>query len=223
MPHDSPTLQALFQQKLLPLYYHEQEAVSLSLLEALYAAGIRLVEYTARGERALANFSALRRLADARLPGLQLGIGTIKTGQQAQAFIDAGADFIVSPIIQEAVAQAATDAGLLWIPGCMTPTEIARAEAAGAAIVKLFPGSLLGPSYVTAVRELFPGLHFMPTGGVEATADNLRQWFRAGVSAVGMGSKLLTGALIAAGDYDGLRDATANALQLVQAASETAV
>ena len=184
-------LEVLLAQKLLPLYYHEDAATGIRILDALYAAGMRIVEYTNRGEHALRNFKELRKHADNHLEGLILGIGTIKTKKAAKKFIEAGADLIVAPTINEEVGEVAGDEGLLWIPGCMTPTEIARAEEAGAMLVKLFPGNLLGPAYINSIRELFPAVRFMPTGGVEAEESNLAAWFRSGVAAVGMGSKLI--------------------------------
>lgn len=210
------SLQALLNQKLLPLYYHDSPAVSCNILEALYKGGVRIVEYTNRGEAALENFTALRKLADRSLPGLELGIGTIKTKKQAKKYIDAGADFIVCPTINTEVAQVTDDNKLLWIPGCMTPTEIAAAEAAGATIVKIFPGNILGPGYIGAIKELFPAIQFMPTGGVEVESKNLSAWFRAGVVAVGMGSKLVTKELVAAQDYASIQGATEKALALVK-------
>ena len=216
-------LQALLQQKLLPLYYHQSAEVSVAILRALYEAGVRTLEYTNRGEHALENFKLLRKTVDKSLPGLQLGIGTIKTKKAAKKFMDAGADFIVCPSFNEEVADTVQDAGLLWIPGCLTTTEIAAAEEAGATVVKIFPGNILGPSYISAIKEIFPDLKFMPTGGVEAEEKNLKSWFGAGVVAVGMGSKLISKELIAQEDYAGLKAATAKALQLVQAAATAAV
>jgi len=206
----------LLEQKLLPLYYHESADVSVNILRALYDAGVRIVEYTNRGENALENFRALRKAVDKTMPGLLLGIGTIKNRKSAKKYVQAGADFIVCPSMNEDVAEIAEDEELLWIPGCMTPTEIAAAENAGATLVKIFPGNILGPGYVSAIRELFPNLRFMPTGGVEAEASNLKAWFGAGVVGVGMGSKLITKDAIAKGDYDGIRNDTARALQLVK-------
>ena len=155
-------------------------------MHALYDAGIKTVEYTNRGENALSNFSVMKKMLDADLPGLHLGIGTIKNKEQAKQFIDAGADYIICPSMNEEVASITHDAGLLWIPGCMTATEIAAAENAGATLVKIFPGSLLGPGYIHAIKDLFPGLKFMPTGGVEAEKKNLQSWFASGVVAVGI-------------------------------------
>ena len=210
------SIQSLLAQKLLPLYYHEDAGVSKDILHALYDAGIRILEYTNRGGAALENFRVLRAEATAHMPGLQLGIGTIKNSEQAGAYIGAGADFIVCPSVNIEVGEVVDRAGLLWVPGCMTPTEIATAENAGATIVKIFPGNILGPSYITSIKDLFPQLQFVVTGGVEAEAANLENWFRAGVVGVGMGSKLLTKKRIDEKDYKGLTEATVRALKLVE-------
>lgn len=208
-------LAQLLNQRLLPLFYHESSDTSKAILQALYEAGIRTVEYTNRGEHALQNFKELRRMVDATLPDLQLGIGTIKTREQARQFIDTGADYIVCPTVNREVAEETHSAGLLWIPGCMTPTEIAQAEEAGAILVKIFPGNILGPSYIGAIKELFPNLSFMPTGGVEAEEGNLKSWFKAGVVAVGMGSKLISKEVVGQKDYEKLKANVASALDLV--------
>lgn len=214
-------IQQVLQQKLLPLYYHESAETSLSILQALYAAGIRTVEYTNRGPNAPENFRQLKKAVPQQMPGMQLGIGTIKNRKDAERYIDAGADFIVCPTVNAAVAQVTHAAGLLWVPGCMTPTEIAEAEEAGATLVKIFPGNILGPAYISAIKELFPNLMFMPTGGVEAELANLKSWFGAGVVAVGMGSKLITKEAVRQKDFTALRNVTEQALQLIKEISSS--
>jgi 2-dehydro-3-deoxyphosphogluconate aldolase/(4S)-4-hydroxy-2-oxoglutarate aldolase len=211
-------INALLDQKLLPLYYQEDGEQCVSILKALYEAGVRVVEFTNRGPNALNNFRELKD-AVSDMGGMMLGIGTIKTPSQAEDFIAAGADFIVAPTINKEVAAVTHAAGLLWIPGCMTPTEIAQAEEAGATIVKIFPGNILGPGYVNAIRELFPSIKFMPTGGVEVEKENLRGWFKSGVVAVGMGSKLISKERVEGGRYDEIRTETERALQLIREAS----
>lgn len=204
------------EQALLPLFFNKDTQVSIDVLKALYRAGIRAVEYTNRGEDALNNFREMRKVVEAEMPGMYLGIGTIKNAAAAKAFIEAGADFLISPGLVEDVVKVADEHNILWIPGCMTPTEIIRAEQLGAPVIKLFPGNLLGPSFLSTIKEIFPGLMFMPTGGVEAEEGNLKGWFKAGVVAVGMGSKLITKEVVAQKDYEGLTSSVQSALQLVK-------
>lgn len=218
MPDKKETILKLIpQQGMLPLYFNKDADVSIGILHALYKAGIKTIEYTNRGPEALKNFAALRRVCDEELGGMYLGVGTIKTADQAQAFIDAGADYIISPGLVEEVVPVADKAGLLWIPGAMTATEIIRAENLGAKFVKLFPGNLLGPAFMSAIKELFPGVLFMPTGGVEIDTTNLGAWFKAGVSAVGMGSKLITKDVMDNKKYHDLTTATVEALAIINA------
>src|SRR5688572_5746422 len=207
MSKKESVLNALLEQRLLPLFYHDDASTCVSILQALYRAGIRLVEYVHRGPNALANFSELKKTAK-DMPGMLLGIGTIKNPAQAESYVAAGADFIVSPTTEPAVGAVAASAGLLWIPGCMTPTEIGKAEAAGAQLVKIFPGNVLGPSFISAIKDLFPGMLFMPTGGVEINRDNLKGWFDAGVCAVGMGSKLVSNSMVAEKNFQAIEQLT---------------
>lgn len=209
-------LAALLEQGLLPLFYLESKAESAEILKALYQAGVRVFEYTNRGSAALENFKHLIELKNSTMPDLQLGIGTIKSVQDAESFINAGADFLVAPIINPEVGKLTQKAGLLWIPGCMTPTEIDLAQQHGALLIKIFPANILGPEYIASIRELFPGQHFIPTGGVDLTAENIRAWFKAGVSAVGMGSKLISKTLIQEKDYTTLQENTQAVLQTIK-------
>jgi 2-dehydro-3-deoxyphosphogluconate aldolase/(4S)-4-hydroxy-2-oxoglutarate aldolase len=203
-------------QGILPLYFYKDTTVSIEVLKALYAAGIRAVEYTNRGEAALTNFREMRKVCDTELQGMYLGIGTIKNGDMAQQFIDAGTDYIICPGLVESVAEVADKNSMLWVPGCMTPSEIIKAETLGAKMIKLFPGNILGPGFLSAIKEIFPGLLFMPTGGVELDKENISGWFKAGVCAVGMGSKLITKQLLEARDYTAITKATEEAIHIIQ-------
>lgn len=216
MDKKSEVLKLVPEQGVLPLFFNKDPEVSISVLRALYEAGIRSVEYTNRGEAALKNFEKLRPLCDTELKGMYLGIGTIKNGQQAQAFIDAGADYIISPGLVEDAAAVADKNGVLWVPGCMTPTEIIKAETLGAKMIKIFPGNVLGPGFISAIKELFNGLQFMITGGVEPEEANLRSWFSAGVAAVGMGSKLITKSSLENKEYSKITELTKQSLALIQ-------
>jgi len=217
MDKKAAILKVIPEQGILPLYFNKDAEVSVNILHALYNAGIKTIEYTNRGEAALKNFAKLREICDKELAGMYLGVGTIKNAEQAQAFADAGADYIISPGLVEDVIPVAEKHNLLWIPGCMTPTEIIKAENLGAKVVKLFPGNMLGPSFLSGIKELFPNLLFMPTGGVELTKENIGGWFKAGVCAVGMGSKLITKDVMENKKYAELTEATKQAIEIVNA------
>jgi 2-dehydro-3-deoxyphosphogluconate aldolase/(4S)-4-hydroxy-2-oxoglutarate aldolase len=220
MKNTEQIINIIKEQGIIPLFYHDDVDVSIAVVNALYNAGIRVVEYTNRGSRSIDNFKALIEMRNKRWSDLILSVGTIKNIEAANQFIDAGTDFIICPGTIQEVAKATQDVGLLWVPGCMTPTEIIIAEQHGAKLVKLFPGSLLGPSYVSAIKELFPGILFMPTGGVDTTEDNLRAWFKAGVCAVGMGSKLVSKELLASKDYAAIESSAKKVLQLIKQIKE---
>lgn len=209
-------LQLTLQQGVLPLYFNKDEEVSINVLKALYEAGIRTVEYTNRGEAALQNFKALRKVCDIELKGMYLGIGTIKNGEQAKSFVDAGADYLISPGVVEDAAKVADQNKLVYVPGCMTPTEIIKAEQLGSTLVKIFPGNIVGPGFVSAIKELFSGVKFIITGGVEPEESNLRGWFSAGAAAVGMGSKLITKQILETKDYAKITQLTKESLKLIE-------
>jgi|EP01133_Synstelium_polycarpum_P017617 2-dehydro-3-deoxyphosphogluconate aldolase/(4S)-4-hydroxy-2-oxoglutarate aldolase len=209
------SLKAITDQGLLPLFFYEDAAVSLDIIRTLYASGVRVLEYTNRGKEALTNFEFLIKEVEREMPDLHLGIGTIKNTSEANAFLKAGAHFIVCPVVDPQVGQLVHDAGLLWIPGCFSPTEINIAYQHKAGLIKLFPANLLGPLYLTSVKELFPGQLFIPTGGVEIEEGNMTKWFKSGVCAVGMGSKLISKAIMDHKNYDELAALTKKTLEMV--------
>jgi 2-dehydro-3-deoxyphosphogluconate aldolase / (4S)-4-hydroxy-2-oxoglutarate aldolase len=208
-------IRQIVEQGMLPLFYHPDATVSIDLLKALYAAGIRSVEYTNRGEEAISNFKKMKKVCESELKDMYLGVGTIKDADMAEAFIDAGCDYIISPGFVKSVAKVCNAKNMLWIPGCMTPTEIIAAENLGAKMVKLFPGNIIGMAFMSAVKELFPKMIFMPTGGVDTTKENIEAWFNAGVSAVGMGSKLISKELMANKQYDLLTSETKRVMAII--------
>lgn len=216
MKSKQEVLDSILTQGMLPLFFYEDAEVSVEVTRTLYKAGIRVFEYTNRGKAALNNFKQLKELQQSEMPDLHLGIGTIKSVDEADAFITAGADFIVSPIVNPAVAKMTHERNMLWIPGCMTPTEIYTAQCSDAALIKLFPANILGPAFLSSIKELFPGQLFMPTGGVELEAENIATWFKAGVCAVGMGSKLISKNVLEGKQYDQLFNDTHKAIELVQ-------
>jgi 2-dehydro-3-deoxyphosphogluconate aldolase/(4S)-4-hydroxy-2-oxoglutarate aldolase len=154
------------------------------------------------------------------MKGLLLGIGTIKTADEAKAFIDAGADFLVSPVFDNGVCDVAYMNKLLWIPGCMTPTEIHVSQQAGCQLVKLFPGNVLGPGFVEAILPLFNKMSFVVTGGVDTTEESIRSWFKAGVAGVGLGSKLINKQVLEKGAYSELTQKTKEVLAIVSSVNK---
>ncbi|MBC8035504.1 MAG: bifunctional 4-hydroxy-2-oxoglutarate aldolase/2-dehydro-3-deoxy-phosphogluconate aldolase [Chitinophagaceae bacterium] len=207
---------AIIQQGMLPLYFNPDEIISIEVLRALYRAGIKAVEYTNRGEAAFRNFKALIAIRDQEMPGLLIGIGTIKNLKSAQEYLGAGADFMVSPGFVKEVAEYAAEKSMFYAPGCMTPTEIIAAENAGVKFIKLFPGNMLGPEFLSGIKDIFPDLLFMPTGGVDTTKENIESWFKAGVCAVGMGSKLVSKKLMEQKDYATIEAATKAVLETIK-------
>ncbi|WP_432712114.1 bifunctional 4-hydroxy-2-oxoglutarate aldolase/2-dehydro-3-deoxy-phosphogluconate aldolase [Pedobacter sp.] len=210
------SLKAITDQGLLPLFFYEDAQVSLDLIRTLYKSGIRVLEYTNRGKEAYENFKFLVKAVEAEMKDLHLGIGTIKNTEEAQAFIEAGAHFIVCPVVDPAVGKIVHDAGLLWIPGCFTPTEINTAHQLQAGIIKLFPANMLGPAYLSSIKELFPGQLFIPTGGVEIEQENMTKWFKSGVCAVGMGSKLISKSIMETKNYEELTVLTQKTIDMVK-------
>ena len=213
-------LDSIIQQGMLPLFFYEDAEVSLEIVRTLYRAGVRVMEYTNRAKEAFENFKLIKAAVDKEMPDLFFGAGTIKTKEDAVKYTDAGSDFLVAPTVNTAVGEVANKLGGLWIPGCMTPTEIHLAQENGAALIKVFPANVLGPGFVSAVSDVFRGQLFMPTGGVELNQENISGWFKAGVCAVGMGSKLITKQILQNKLYDQLYADAKNALQLVQSSRQ---
>ncbi|MEP7256825.1 MAG: bifunctional 4-hydroxy-2-oxoglutarate aldolase/2-dehydro-3-deoxy-phosphogluconate aldolase [Flavitalea sp.] len=212
---------AIVQQGMLPLYFNADETVSIEVLRALYRAGVKAIEYTNRGEAAFRNFKKLVEVRNQEMPGLLAGVGTIKNVESAEAYINAGADFLVSPGFVKEVADLAALKGLLYAPGCMTPTEIIAAENAGVKFIKLFPGNMLGPEFLSGIKDIFPNLLFMPTGGVDTTSENIEGWFKAGVCAVGMGSKLISKKLMEQKDYAAIEKSTIEVIRTIKRVQES--
>lgn len=210
------SIDVIAKQGILPLYFNASEEKSIAILKVLYKAGIKAVEYTSRGPEALSNFRKMVEVRNAELPGMLLGIGTIKNIEQAQEFYNIGADFFISPGFVAEVSDFLRSKEVLYAPGCMTPTEIITAENAGVKFIKLFPGNILGPDFLSGIKDIFPNLIFMPTGGVDTTLQSIESWYSAGVSAVGMGSKLISKKLMDYDAYDTIEKETLRVLDLIE-------
>lgn len=210
------SIDVIVKQGMLPLYFNADESKSITILRTLYNAGIRAVEYTSRGPEALSNFKKMVEVRNAEMPGMLLGIGTIKNLAQAETYYLTGADFFISPGFVPEIASFLISKEVLYAPGCMTPTEIIAAENAGVKFIKLFPGNILGPDFMSAIKDVFPNLIFMPTGGVDTTKQSIETWFNAGVSAVGMGSKLISKEVMEYGAYETIEKETKRVLDLIE-------
>ena len=189
---------------MVPLFYNPDPELGKKVLKACYDGGARLMEFTARGDFAFEVFSELNKYAIENLPGMIMGVGSITDAAAASLFMQMGANFIVTPSLREDIAVVCNRRKVLWSPGCGSLTEINRAEEMGCEIVKLFPGSTYGPGFVKAIKGPQPWTSIMPTGGVSTEEENLKAWFDAGVTCVGMGSKLISKEILAKKDYKGL-------------------
>ncbi|WP_294243341.1 bifunctional 4-hydroxy-2-oxoglutarate aldolase/2-dehydro-3-deoxy-phosphogluconate aldolase [uncultured Chryseobacterium sp.] len=184
-------IQQIKNQKIVPLFYHESFETSKNRVKALYEGGIRVIEYTNRGIQALENFTQLKEISTVEFPELLLGIGTVKNTEELDRYADANADFIITPVISEDLVNHAIKKNVLLIPGCFTPSDVNIAFQKGLMMVKIFPADALGKNYIKSIRPVFPGMNFMPTGGVHADADDISGWLKGGAVAVGLGSALI--------------------------------
>ncbi|MEL7247163.1 MAG: bifunctional 4-hydroxy-2-oxoglutarate aldolase/2-dehydro-3-deoxy-phosphogluconate aldolase [Bacteroidota bacterium] len=208
--------QKMAEQGMVPLFYHVDVAVGKQVIAACYRGGARLLEFTNRGDYAHEVFRELNRYCAEELPEMIMGVGSVTDAGSASLYMQLGANFVVTPVLREDIARVCNRRKVLWSPGCGSLTEIARAEELGCEIVKLFPGGTYGPGFVKAIKGPQPWTSIMPTGGVAPTEDNLREWFAAGVTCVGMGSKLISKDLVESGDYSILQKRTRNALATIQ-------
>ncbi len=201
---------------LVPLFFHSDVELGKKVLKACYDGGARLLEFTSRGDFAHEIFGALNQYAIAELPGMIMGVGSITDAGAASTYMLLGANFVVTPVLREDIAIVCNRRKVLWSPGCGSLTEIAKAEELGCEIVKLFPGDVYGPQFVKGVKGPQPWTNIMPTGGVSPTEENLKAWFDAGVTCVGMGSKLISKEILANNDFSELEAKVKDALALIQ-------
>jgi 2-dehydro-3-deoxyphosphogluconate aldolase / (4S)-4-hydroxy-2-oxoglutarate aldolase len=145
-----------------------------------------------------------------------MGVGSVTDAAAASLYMQLGANFIVTPVLREDIALVCNRRKVLWSPGCGSLTEIARAEELGCEIVKLFPGGIYGPEFVKAIKGPQPWTSIMPTGGVEPTESNLKKWFSAGVTCVGMGSNLISNDAIKNEKYDEIQALVSGALEIIR-------
>ncbi|UJH92664.1 bifunctional 4-hydroxy-2-oxoglutarate aldolase/2-dehydro-3-deoxy-phosphogluconate aldolase [Antarcticibacterium sp. 1MA-6-2] len=201
---------------LVPLFYHSDIEVGKKVLKACYNGGARLLEFTARGDFAHEVFSELNKYAYDCLPGMVLGVGSVTDAASASLYLSLGANFIVTPVFREDIAKVCNRRKVLWSPGCGTLSEISRAEEIGCEVVKLFPGNTFGPGFIKAILGPQPWTSIMPTGGVTTEEENLRAWFKASATCVGIGSQLISKELLEQKDFGNLEKKVHNTILLIQ-------
>ena len=209
-------IQQIKESGMVPLFYHKDINVAKAVLKACYDGGARLMEFTSRGDFAFEIFNQLIKYAIEELPGMILGVGSVTDAAASSQYMLAGANFIVTPVFREDIAIVCNRRKVLWSPGCGSLTEIARAEELGCELVKLFPGSTYGPGFVKAILGPQPWTSIMPTGGVSTEVENLKGWFDAGVTCVGMGSKLISKEILANESYSKLTEDVKNTLEIIR-------
>ena len=201
---------------MIPLFYHPKIEVAKAVLKACYDGGARLMEFTNRGDFAIEIFTELIRYSISELPGMIIGVGSVTDASAASQYMLYGANFIVTPVFREDIAVICNRRKVLWIAGCGSLTEITVAEERGCELVKLFPGNTYGPDFVKAIKAPQPWTSIMPTGGVTIEKKNLTDWFDAGVTCVGLGSKLISEEIFVKKDYDILRVRVAEVLDMIE-------
>tara|TARA_R100000935_G_scaffold58925_2_gene100140 strand:+ start:51854 stop:52522 length:669 start_codon:yes stop_codon:yes gene_type:complete len=201
---------------LVPLFYHPDVDLGKKILKACYNGGARLIEFTARGDFAHEVFAELNKFVIKELPEMAVGVGSVTDAAAASLYMQMGANFIVTPSLREDIAVVCNRRKVLWSPGCGSLTEINRAEELGCEIIKLFPGANYGPDFVKAIKGPQPWTSVMPTGGVTLEESNLKGWFNAGVSCVGMGSNLISKTVVENRDYSGLEQSVRETLALIK-------
>jgi len=208
---------AFLETGIIPVFYHKDAEISRKVVKACYDGGIRVFEFTNRGDFAHEVFRDLNKYAIAELPGMIMGVGSVMDAATASLYIQMGANFIVSPVLNDDTAKTCNRRKILWCPGCGSASEISRAEELGAEIVKVFPGKQVGgPGFVEAVKGPMPWTSIMPTGGVEPTEESLSAWFKAGAACVGIGSQLIGKSIIENEEYQVLTRKCIEALEIVK-------
>jgi 2-dehydro-3-deoxyphosphogluconate aldolase/(4S)-4-hydroxy-2-oxoglutarate aldolase len=202
---------------LLPVFYNPDIEICKSVVKACYSGGARVFEFTNRGDFAHEVFSALNKYVIKELPDLIMGVGSVIDAASTALYIQLGANFIVSPILNEEMAKVCNRRKIAWFPGCGSVSEISKGEELGAEIIKIFPGKEVGgPGFISAVKGPSPWTDLMPTGGVEPTEESLSAWFKAGASCVGMGSKLITKEIIKKKDFKKLEEKVNQTIRIIK-------
>lgn len=201
---------------IMPLFYHNESEVCKSVARAVFSAGLDVLEFTNRGDGALEAFSSIVEVARSEYPNAIIGVGSVNDAFVASQFIMRGADFIVAPGFDEATARLCNRHRILYIPGCSTVTEILAATELGVDLIKLFPADALGgANFLKALKGPLPWLKAVATGGISNEPELLAQWFASGVTALGMGSNLISKDVLDKSDWIGLQEKITRILAIV--------
>ncbi len=202
---------------IVPVFYNGDITVCKNVIKACYNGGVRVFEFTNRGDFASLVFAEFNKWTIENFPEMIMGVGSVIDSGTASMYLALGANFIVSPVIDEEMAKVCNRRKVAWSPGCGTVTEINRAHELGAEVVKTFPGSSVGgPDFVKGVKGPMPWASIMPTGGVSPTEENLKAWFEAGVTCVGMGSQLFPKEVLASENYNYISEKCSNAISIIK-------
>ncbi len=208
--------QTMKENGMVPVFFHKDVEVCKKVLKACYDGGARVFEFTNRGDRAHLVFQELIIWADKETPDMILGVGSIVDAGTTSIYIQLGANFIVSPVLNPDMAVVCNRRKIAWSPGCGSLSEISKAEELGAEVVKIFPATQVGgPEFVKSVLGPCPWTSIMPTGGVTPDEKNLSEWFKAGVHCVGMGSQLMVRDAGGDFDYKAITQKTKEALSII--------
>lgn len=213
------TITAMSVTGMVPVFYHKEFEPSKQVIKACYEGGVRVFEFTNRGDFAHEIFAGLVKWAAVDCPELILGVGSIVDPATAAFYLQLGANFIVGPLLNEEIFKVCNRRCIPYIPGCGSVTEIGKAQECGADIVKIFPaGNVGGPSFVKNIKAPMGWTQIMVTGGVEPTRENLTAWVKAGVTCVGMGSKLFPKEEIKANNWSAITRKCKEALAIISEA-----
>lgn len=209
--------QAMLDTGIIPVFYHSDLETAKNVVKACYDGGIKVFEFTNRGDFAHEVFSELNKWAAIECPEMILGIGSIVEASTAALYLQLGANFIVSPLLNPEIFKICNRRQIPYSPGCGSVSEIGLAQELGAEIIKVFPaGNVGGPSFVKNLLGPMPWSRIMVTGGVEPTKENLSAWFKAGVSCVGMGSKIFPKEAIDNKEWSKITKLCEDCLRIVQ-------
>lgn len=210
-------LDAIVSTGMVPVYYNKDVEIAKQVVKACYEGGVRAFEFTNRGDFAHEVFAELIKFATKECPELVLGVGSIVDAGTASLYLQLGVNFVVGPLFNPEIAKVCNRRLVPYTPGCGSVSEIGFAQEVGCDLCKIFPaGNVGGPSFVKNIKAPMPWSMIMATGAVEPTEENLSAWFKAGVTCVGMGSKLFPKEMIAAGNWEAISTLCRDALATIK-------